>query len=76
MLWRVYVRYRKSCARLVLRVESKQQHTVMLMADMDELLLQLVLDLLEGLDGFLAGFVGWAKLDSLRSGLEVAVNKI
>jgi len=40
-----------------------------LVADVDELLLQLVLDLLEGFDGLLLGFVRGTQLNGLGGGL-------
>ena len=49
----------------------------MLMADVNELPLQVVLDLLEGLDRFLLGLVGGAELDGGGGGLDGGdVNKI
>jgi hypothetical protein len=44
---------------------------VVLMAEMDELPLQVVLELLEGLDGLLPGSVGGAEVAGLRGGLLV-----
>jgi hypothetical protein len=57
-------------------VEKREQHTVVLMADVNELLLQLMFNLLEGLDGLLLGRVGRTQFDGLGGGLGFAVNKI
>jgi hypothetical protein len=48
---------------------SGENRTVLLVASVDELLLELVLDLLEGLDRLLLGLVDLAQIDGLCCGL-------
>lgn len=51
------------------RGEEGSRHTVVVMADVDELLLELQLDLFECLDALVLGGVGRVELDGLGGGL-------